>query len=116
MKERHLAKTNLLILMGHLVTWLFITIGLVAQLKLADMPKINSLLPGAVEAVVSLGAIVMYIKYSKNILFTRYIAVGFSVVYTLMMLFAASGTPYPYMLPYLICMIVSMDRFSTRVP
>ena len=75
MKEKHIAKTNLLILVGHLSVWLFITIGLVSLMAMTDMPKINSLLPMAVEAVVSLGAIVMYIKYSKNILFTRYIAV-----------------------------------------
>ena len=115
MKEKHIAKTNLLIFTGHLSVWLFITIGLVSQMAMTDMPKINSLLPMAVEAVVSLGAIVMYIKYSKNILFTRYIAVGFSVVYTLMMLFAASGSPFPYMLPYLLCMVISLDKFSAKV-
>ncbi|MDE6639754.1 MAG: hypothetical protein K2K63_04455 [Acetatifactor sp.] len=114
MRERYLEKINKLTMIGHLCTMVFIILGLVSQMKMSDLPMVSSILPLAVEAAVSVGALIMYIKYRRSIIFTRYIAVGFSLVYIVMMLLASSGTSFPYMLPYLICIILSLDAWSVN--
>lgn len=115
MRERYLEKINKLTMIGHLCAMVFIVLGMAAQMSMSDLPVLSSVLPLAAEVVVSAGAIVMYVKYRKSVAFTRYIAVGFSVVYMVMMLFASSGSAFPYMLPYLLCIILSLDAWSVNV-
>ena len=115
MRERYLEKINKLTLIGHLCAMVFIVLGLVSQMTMSDLPVLNSVLPIGVEVAVSVGALVMYVKYRHSVAFTRYIAVGFSVVYVVMMLLASSGSLFPYMLPYLLCIILSLDAWSVNV-
>ncbi|MDE7250990.1 MAG: hypothetical protein K2N82_14150, partial [Lachnospiraceae bacterium] len=115
MRERYLEKINKLTMIGHLCAMVFIVLGMVSQMTMSDLPVLSSALPIVVEAVVSAGAFVMYAKYRNSIAFTRYIAVGFSVVYAVMMLLASSGSSFPYMLPYLLCIILSLDAWSVNV-
>ena len=115
MREIYLEKVNKLTMIGHLCAMVFIVIGMVSQMTMSDMPVLNSALPIVAEAVVSVGAFVMYVKYRNSVAFTRYIAVGFSIVYVVMMMLASSGTSFPYMLPYLLCIILSLDAWSVNV-
>ncbi|MDE7258594.1 MAG: hypothetical protein K2N77_05080 [Lachnospiraceae bacterium] len=115
MREEYLEKINKLTVIGHFCAMIFISLGMISQLTMSDMPVLNSVLPLVVEAVVSVGAFVMYVKYRKSVAFTRYIAVGFSIVYVVIMLLATSGSVFPYMLPYLLCIILSLDAWSVNV-
>ena len=116
MRERYLEKINKLTMIGHLCAMVFIVLGMVSQITMSDLPVLSSALPIVVEAAVSVGAFVMYVKYRNSGAFTRYIAVGFSVVYAVMMLLASSGSSFPYMLPYLLCIILSLDAWRQRLP
>lgn len=55
------------------------------------------------------GLLYMYMRRWDSILYTGYIAGGVSAVYVLMMLLDLSGSVFPYMLPCLLCMILSLD-------
>lgn len=115
MREKYFEKINSLTLLGHFCTMIFIIVGLLSQMAMSDLPVLNSILPLVVEVVVSAGLLVMYVKYKETVAFTRYTAVGFSVVYVVMMLLSSSGAAFPYMLPYLICIILSLDTWSINV-
>lgn len=115
MRERYFEKINKLTLIGHFSAMIFIVLGLVSQMAMSDLHPVRSILPLAAEIAVSAGAVVMYVKYRESVAFTRYIAVGFSVVYVTMLLFASSGSAFPYMLPYLLCIILSLDVWSVNV-
>ncbi len=115
MREKYLAKINMLTVMGHFCAMIFIVIGLISQMKMSDLPMVNSILPLVAEIAVSVGVLIMYIKYRGSIVFIRYTTVGFSLVYIIMMLTASSGTSFTYMLPYLICIILSLDTWSVNV-
>ena len=115
MRERYLAKINMLTMIGHLCAMVCIVLGRVLQITMYKLSVLNSILIIVVEVVVSVGALVMYVKHRKSVAFTRYITAGFSVVYVMMMLFTSSGTAFPYMLPYLICIILSLDEWSVNV-
>lgn len=115
MKEKHLSRVNLLILCGHIAATICIIVGLVSQLKLSGLAPINSILPLVLEGLVTAGALGVYLKFSNNVIFVRYIAIAFSVVYAAMILLASSGSVFPYMIPYMICAVLALDAFSVRV-
>ncbi len=115
MKEKYHAKVNLLTMIGHFSAMVFIIIGLVSQMQMSDLPPINSIVPLVLEVITSAGALFVYIKYKESLLFTRYVVVGFSVVYVVMMLMASSGNVFPYLVPYVICVVLSLDIWSVNV-
>lgn len=115
MREKYLEKINMLTLIGHFSAMIFIVLGMISQMAMSDLPLVSSVLPLAAEIAFSAGVFVMYVKYKESLVFTRYIVVGFSVVYVTMLLLASSGTPFPYMLPYLLCIILSLDVWSVNV-
>lgn len=89
-------------MIGHFSAMIFIIIGLLSQLAMSDLPPINSIVPLVLEILVSVGVLFVYIKYKKSIVFIRYVTIGFSAVYVVMMLMASSGTVFPYIVPYVI--------------
>lgn len=115
MKEKYHAKVSLLTMIGHFCAMIFIIIGLLSQLAMSDLPPINSIIPLVLEILVSVGVLFVYIKYKKSIVFIRYVAVGFSAVYVVMMMMASSGTVFSYIIPYVICVVLSMDIWSVNV-
>lgn len=102
-------------MIGHFSAMIFIIIGLLSQLAMSDLPPINSIVPLVLEILVSVGVLFVYIKYKKSIVFIRYVTIGFSAVYVVMMLMASSGTVFPYIVPYVICVALSMDIWSVNV-
>ena len=115
MREKHLVRTNKLILLTHCITTLFSVIGLVSQLQLSELPPVNSIIPLVMTIVVLAVGIVMFLKFSQTVLYARYVGIAFSVVYFAMMLLAASGSVFPYMVPFLICLVLTMDVLAIRV-
>lgn len=115
MREKHLIRTNKLILLTHCITTIFSVVGLVSQLQLSDLPPINSIVPLVLSIGMLLGSIVVFTQKSQSIFYARFVGVGFSVVYLSMMLLAASGSVFPYMIPFLMCMVFSMDPTAVRI-
>ena len=115
MREKHLVRTNKLILLTHCITTLFSVIGLISQLQMSELPPVNSIIPLVMTIVVLAVGIVMFIKFSQTVLYARYVGIAFSVVYFAMMLLAASGSVFPYMVPFLICLVLTMDVLAIRV-
>lgn len=115
MREKHLVRTNKLILLTHCITTFFSVVGLVSQLQLSDLPPVNSIVPLVLSIVMLLGSIAVFIKKSGSIFYARFVGVGFSVVYLSMMLLSASGSVFPYMIPFLVCLVLSMDPTAIRV-
>lgn len=115
MREKHLVRTNKLILLIHCITTLFTVIGLVSQLKLSDLEPINSIIPLVLSIGMLLGSIVVFINNSKSIFYARFVGIGFSVVYLSMLLLAASGSVFPYLIPFLLCLVLVMDPTAVRI-
>lgn len=115
MREKHLIRTNKLILLTHCITTIFSVVGLVSQLQLSDLPPINSIVPLVLSIGMLLGSIVVFTQKSQSIFYARFVGVGFSVVYLSMMLLAASGSVFPYMIPFLMCLVFSMDPTAVRI-
>lgn len=115
MRKKYHARVSLLTMIGHFSAMIFIIIGLLSQLNMSDLPPINSIVPLALEIIVSTGALFVYIKYKESVIFIRYIAIGFSAVYVAMLLLSSSGTVFPYIIPYVICVVLSLDIWSVNV-
>ncbi len=114
MKEKHLARINKLLLATQGITTLFIVIGLASQLRLSGMAPINSILPLVLAVGALLGGVVVFMKDPQSVLYARYVGIGFSVVYFGMMMLAASGSVFPYMIPCLMCLVLTLDVFAIR--
>ena len=115
MKEQHLARTNRLILLTHCITTVFAVIGLISQLKMSDLPPVNSIVPLVLAVLVLAAGIVIFITNSRSLVYSRYVGIAFSAVYCAMMLLAASGSVFPYLIPYLMCLVFTMDVLAIRI-
>ena len=67
------------------------------------------------ELLIAAGATGVYKKYTNSVYFGRYIMVSFSVVYTVLMLTATSGNLFPYMIPYILCSVLTLDSFCVKL-
>lgn len=113
MLETHFKRTNGMLLIAHCVTTLFLVIGLLSQLKMnTDMSSAASIVPLIITVAALAGSIAMHIKFKTNHTYTRYVAAAFSVVYVCIMLCSSSNSSYPYIIPFLTLMIISMDKKS----
>lgn len=110
MLELHLKRTNGMTFIVHCVTTLFIMVGLISQLTMSELPPSRSIIPMAFAIVALIGSIIMYIAKRTTYVFTRYEAIAYSLVYSAMVLTVPGNTAYPYMIPFLILFILSMDK------
>ncbi len=87
-----------------------------SQLSMAaDMAPFRSIVP-IVLAIASLViSIIAKSKYVYTEKYFRTVAVTFAVTYCAMLLLAASGTTFTYMIPFIICFIFSFDKVSTLI-
>ncbi|MCH5345228.1 MAG: hypothetical protein J1E64_14445 [Acetatifactor sp.] len=115
MEKRHFLRIGKILFITHLVSTIFIMIGLISQLTMSDLPPINSIVPAVVAIIVLIGSIVMFISFRAQKLYPRYVAVAFSVVYVTMMFSSNTNTTYPYMIPILIILVLSLDRVSVYI-
>lgn len=110
MREKHLVRTNKLLFIVHTVTALFVVVGLISQLKMAEMPIILSLVPLACNVVVYAACIVMYLKLRMTEKYSYCVGIGFSLVYIVILWLSSSNATYPYMIPILIVLVLLMNR------
>ncbi|MCH5269949.1 MAG: hypothetical protein J1E83_04290 [Lachnospiraceae bacterium] len=110
MKERHLQRTGKLLFIVHSVTTVFITIGLVSQLKLSELPVLFSVVPLVMNFLVYALCFFMYFRFRSTKKYPFCVGIGFSLVYIVMLWMSASGAAYPYMIPIMVVMVFLMDR------
>lgn len=113
--QSHLSRSNKVLFITYIVAGLFLTIGLVSQLTMSELEPFRSIIPMVVLIVAVIGNIICFISKGKTITYVRYVAISFSLFYIVMNLTTPSNTTYPYMVPFLIALIMSMDTLSVRI-
>lgn len=117
MKDKHLVRTNRLIFVVHLVTTIFGLIGITSQLMMAaDMKPINSIVPMVCLAIGFIVSSIAHFKNRASSVYPRIVGICFSVAYFCMMTLGASGATFPYMIPFLIVFIFTLDKGSIILP
>lgn len=110
---KQLKQINRLLLTVILIASFFGTVGLLAQLTSADIPHIKIFLPVAITIVNAIASILIYLKGPENF-FHKYVACGYSVVFAFMLLMSETGTPFPYMIPIMIIIVLYLDLGISR--
>ena len=110
MKEKHLQRTGKLLLIVHSVTAVFITIGLVSQLKLSGLPVVYSIVPLVINILVYTLCLFMYFQFKTTEKYPFCVGIGFSLIYIIMVWLSPSGAAYPYMIPIMVVMVLFMNR------
>ena len=115
MKEKHLSRTNGMIMLVHGVTAVFVLIGLMSQLSMSDLPPANSIIPLAVNILVFAAGLFVFLKNRAGVIYGRYVGIAFSAVYFSMMVLSESGSTFPYMIPFLLVLVFTLDRIAVRI-
>ncbi len=109
MIEKHLVRTNKVLILIHSILTVFITIGLISQLALSGKAPVFSIVPLVINIITYIGGWIAFAKGKNTYLYPRYIGIAFSILYFSMVAISDSSSTYPYMVPILIVLIVSLD-------
>ncbi len=115
MEQKHLHRTDKLILLTHIITAVFLTIGLISQLMLSDLHPFSSVIPLVMNGVILVAGIVLFFRFPRQKIYSRFMSIAFSVLYICLVLMSASNQTYPYMLPFLILFVLTMDKLNVMV-
>ncbi len=110
MEKKHFARSSKTLLIVHLITAFFITVGLMSQLAADGASVAACIAPAVVNIIIAVVGIVVYIKSGQSAVYPKYVGIAFGIFYILLMINAASNAPYPYMIPILIGIVVIMDK------
>ena len=110
MREKHLLRTDKLILITHVVTTIFLIIGLISQLIFSALAPVNSILPLILNIGSFLVGVSVYSKYKGTYVYSRYVGISFSILYIFLMLMSEGNASFPYMIPYLMLLMLTMDK------
>jgi len=115
MKTLYQTKLNKLILFAHAITTFFLTIGLMAQLMSSGLPPMKSVPQIVLNLLVFIGGVVVFIKFKKTSIYTRYVGIAFSAVYFFILVTAFSSVTYAYMMPIFFILVLSFDKLVLRI-
>ena len=115
MKEQHLRRTNKLLFSLYLLITVFGVIGLLSQFAMSDLAPWQSIFPLLVTIVGFAVAVFIFIRKRTTVFFDRSLAVIYTIVYAVMMLTTTSSTAYPYMIPVITLLVISLDKMSVRI-
>lgn len=117
MREQYLGRVNRLIFITHAITTFFLVVGLVSQLTSAvsGMKPIQSIIPIIGALLVFLAGVVMFLRFKRTIVYTRYVGIAFAAYYILLLAMAASNTPFTYILPIMFILVLSFDVLIVRI-
>ena len=115
MKTLYQTKLNKLILLAHAITTFFLTMGLMAQLMSSGLPPMKSVPQIVLNLLVFVGGIVMFIKFKKSIIYTRYVGIAFVLLYFFILVTAYSSVTYTYMMPLFFILVLSFDKLVLRI-
>ena len=115
MEKKHLQRVDRMILLTQIVVFIFSMAGLAAQLTMAKMAPILSILPMIFMVISFLTTIGLYPKYQGTVVYSRTVAAVFAAGYAVMLMTAQTGTPYPYLIPLLILVVISLDMVTVKI-
>jgi len=110
-----LMKTQKLIFFGHLITAVFVVVGLMSQMAFSTMPAYYSLLPLFANVIVAIVGAVCYFKFRGTYTYSRIVIFAFLVVYALMLFFSEGNTTYPYIIPLMIGVVMTLDIKTVKI-
>ncbi len=108
-RKNYLLKVDRLLLIGHIIASVFLTLGLVSSLKMSGLAPYRSLVPMVLNFISLLVAVVAYVKIKGDERYTRMVAISYTVLYIAILLFNGSNSTYPYMMPILLVLVLAMD-------
>lgn len=115
MRENHLQRTNRIVLMTHVVTSIFLILGLISQLKLSGLAPIRSIFPMILVVLLAVGGLILHRSAGNSLTYSRYVGWGFAAVYVVILILSNSGAAFPYMIPFLMLLVLTMDKSGTLV-
>ncbi|MCR5716869.1 MAG: hypothetical protein K6G23_08490 [Lachnospiraceae bacterium] len=115
MKEAHLIRVNKLFLIVQAVSSLFLIIGLVTQLAVSGLPPIQSIIPLIVTILALVFSVVMYVPNKKTVRYGELAGCAFFVAYTFALLMGSSTTPFPYMIPLLLVLVMTLNERIVKI-
>ncbi len=110
MAEKHLLRSQKLLFSGVLVTLGFMLIGIIAQINMSGLPIIVSIVPLVLMVLFFITEIIAFFKFKGTPTFTMVSGYGMLVVYGAALLSGTSATTYPYVMPIIIGVMITMDR------
>ncbi|MCR5792795.1 MAG: hypothetical protein K6G65_06470 [Lachnospiraceae bacterium] len=108
-------RAHKLIFWGHLAITLGAVIGCFAQLMASELAAYKSIIPICGAILVYVIGTVLYFKQRGEYIYSRFVAFGFGVVYLLMLFLSESNTTYPYLMPLIIGVMITLDVSATRI-
>ncbi len=115
MKTLYQTKLNKLILFAHAITTFFLTMGLMAQLMSSGLPPVKSVPQIVLNLLVFIGGVVVFIKFKKTVIYTRYVGIAFAAVYFFILVTAFSSVTYTNMMPIFFILVLSFDKLVLRI-
>lgn len=115
MREKHLLKSQKLLFYGHIVTSLFMVIGNITQLQISGLAPYRSIIPIILTLIVVAGSIFFYTTKKGTDFYERYVGIGFFIVYFVALMMSSSNSIYPYIIPIIVGLMITMDVWITRV-
>lgn len=107
--QQHLNRTNTVMFIVHIIAAVFASAGLVSQLTMSGLNPIRSIVPMVLNIIIFLTGIGMYIAFKRTLIYPRFVVIAFLVQYAFMLLMSSSNTTYPYMIPFLLLLVCTMD-------
>ena len=114
MQEQHLKRTCSLLFLIHLVTTIFTIMGLISQLKMSGLEPVRSIVPLVLAIIVfAICTVVLFVLGGNKYILS--VAILYGIVYTAMLTMGSGNTPYPYMIPFLVAFVLTMDSTAIRI-
>lgn len=110
MDSKQVIRINKVLFTGLTLTTIFMTIGNIAQLAFSGRPPIASIVPLALLLLFYLGSIFVFTNKKLYSVLLPYVAISFSIVYTVVLLSADSNTSYPFMIPILFIIMLYLNK------
>ena len=115
MKEQHLHRTNKLLFCLYILLTVFGVIGLLSQLTMSELAVWQSILPLAITIIGFMVTLAFFVKKKNTTAFDREVAIAYTVVYAGMLLTSLNSTSYPYMIPIITLLVISLDKKSVSI-
>ncbi len=115
MREEQIRRTNRLFFLGSIVTGFFMIIGLFSQLKMSGQAPIVSIVPMIMVTIGVILTIFFYARMKQSEACYRAVSIAMFVAYFFALIMSGSNTTYPYYIPFLIALVISLDGKFVKV-
>lgn len=114
MKEMHLKRTSNLLFLIHVITTFFLFVGLMSQIKMSELPKWRGIVPLVIGLLIFVVCLLVKLIKKDAFFYIRFTAIAFSAYYVVLMLLSGNGNTFPYMIPFMVVFMMTMDGLATK--